>query len=147
MIERETTNVLIAEDDDDDFMIFSSAINELSMAVILYRAENGEILISLLDESIPDILFLDILMPYKDGRLCLREIRSNRKFDKLPIIVYSAIKDIGEIEFCYREGANIYAIKPNSFVELKAILERILSINWKKVLYFPSLSDFVINRQ
>ena len=56
------TNVLIAEDDDDDFYIFSVAIEETSFTVILSRAENGEILLELLEKNLPDILFLDLLM-------------------------------------------------------------------------------------
>lgn len=80
-------NVLIAEDDDDDFYIFSKAIEELSIPIILSRAENGEILIKLLNEKYPDMLFLDILMPCKDGRQCLKEIRSDRRYDDLPIII------------------------------------------------------------
>ncbi len=74
------TNVLIAEDDDEDYLIFSLAIEELSFKVILSRAENGDILFKLLDENNPDIVFLDLLMPCKDGRQCLREIRANRKY-------------------------------------------------------------------
>lgn len=144
--DHRTKHVLIGEDDDDDFYIFSSAISELPYTIILTRAENGEILIRLLDEKNPDILFLDILMPTKDGRQCLREIRRNSKYDLLPIIIYSSISDFREIEFCYREGANLYAIKPESFSDLKAILDSIFSIDWKKkLLYFPPLSEFIVN--
>ena len=88
------TNVLIAEDDDEDYLIFSLAIEELSFKVILSRAENGDLLFKLLDENNPDIVFLDLLMPCKDGRQCLREIRSNRKYDAIPIIVYSSLSDL-----------------------------------------------------
>lgn len=139
------TNVLVAEDDDEDFEIFSSALKVVSLKVVLTRAENGDILIRLLDEKNPDILFLDILLPCKDGKHCLKEIRSNKKYDKLPVIIYSSISDLKEIEFCYREGANLYVIKPGTFSELKGALQKILSIDWKKVLYFPSLTQFVVN--
>lgn len=141
------TTVLIAEDDDDDFEIFSSAIKELSFTVILTRAENGDILIRLLDEKNPDILFLDILLPCKDGHHCLKEIRSNKKYDSLPVIIYSSLADLKEIEFCYREGANLFVIKPGTFSELKDALKKVFSIDWKKVLYFPSLSEFVLNSE
>ena len=61
------------------------------------------------------------------------------------MIIYSSISDLKEIEFCYREGANLYVIKPGTFSELKGALQKILSIDWKKVLYFPSLTQFVVN--
>ena len=144
---NDPTHVLLAEDDNDDYYIFSLAIEQIPFTVLLTRAENGELLMKLLDEKTPDILFLDMLMPCKDGHQCLKEIRSNKKYDSLPIIVYSSLKDLKNIELCYREGSNLYAIKPNSFEELKTVLERILSIDWKKVLYFPKRSDFVLNPQ
>ena len=138
------THVLIAEDDDDDYYVFSLAIAETSFTVLLSRAIDGEVLLKLLEEKIPDILFLDLLMPCKDGRECLREIRANRKYDKIPIIIYTSLSDLVNIEYCFREGSNLYAIKPNTVGELKAILERILTINWKKTLYFPQRSEFVL---
>ena len=141
------THVMMAEDDDEDYLIFSLAIDELSYAVVLTRAENGEILMKLLEEKHPDILFLDLLMPCKDGQQCLKEIRANKKYDAIPIIVYTSLNDLKEIDFCYREGSNLYAIKPSSLSELKAVLERIFSIDWKKLLYFPPRNQFVINPQ
>lgn len=139
------TNVLIAEDDDDDYLIFSVAVAETSFTIVLKRAENGEILMKLLNDNVPDILFLDLLMPCADGKQCLKEIRANKKYDTLPIIVYSSLNDLESVEYCYREGSNLYAIKPNSIGDLKAVLERILSIDWKKTMYFPQKSQFVIN--
>jgi CheY-like chemotaxis protein len=139
------THVMIAEDDDDDFYIFSVAFAELSFTVLLTRAENGEILVELLENKIPDILFLDLMMPRKDGRQCLKEIRANHKFDALPVIMYTSLKDVKDVEFCYREGANLYVIKPSAYSDLKDVLQRILTIDWKKVLYYPPLSQFVIN--
>jgi CheY-like chemotaxis protein len=138
-------HVMIAEDDDDDFYIFSVALEELSITIVLSRAENGNILIRLLNDKIPDILFLDLMMPGKDGRECLKEIRANHRYDALPVIVYTSLKDMKEIEFCYREGANLYVIKSTGYGDLKTILERILVIDWKKIMYYPPLSQFVVN--
>lgn len=144
LVSDHTKNILIAEDDDDDYLIFSIAIEEISYKVLLTRATNGEILLKLLEEQVPDILFLDILMPCMEGRECLKMIRSNRNYDALPIIMYSSLADLKTVEFCYREGSNLFAVKPNSIGELKQILERILAIDWKKTLYFPPRTDFVL---
>ena len=142
-----STNVMIAEDDDDDFFIFSVAISETAFTVILRRAEDGELLMKLLQEQIPDVLFLDLLMPCKDGRQCLLEIRSDRRYDSLPIIVYTALEDLETVEYCYRQGSNLFTIKPNSIEDLKEALNRILSIDWKKTMYFPPKSEFVVGRR
>jgi CheY-like chemotaxis protein len=141
------TRVLMAEDDDEDYLVFSLAVQELSFRVILTRAEDGELLFKLLEQKPPDILFLDLLMPCKDGRQCLKEIRANREYDTLPIVVYSSLHDLRNIEFCYREGSNLYAIKPGTLSELKTVLEKVFAVDWKKMLYFPPLSEFVLNPQ
>lgn len=138
-------NILIAEDDDDDYLIFSIAIKETSFTYVLKRAENGEILLKSLNDELPDILFLDLLMPCTDGKQCLKEIRANKKYDSLPIIVYSSLNDLNSVEYCYREGSNLFVIKPNSISDLKSILERILAIDWKRTMYFPQKSQFVVN--
>jgi DNA-binding NtrC family response regulator len=147
LTEIKPTNVLIAEDDDDDFFIFSVAISEIAFTVILRRAEDGELLMELLQEQIPDILFLDMLMPCKDGKQCLLEIRSDRRYDSLPVICYTSLEDLETVEYAYRQGSNLFTIKPNSIEDLKEALNRILSIDWKKTMYFPPKSEFIIGRR
>jgi CheY-like chemotaxis protein len=147
LTDTKPTNVLIAEDDDDDFFIFSLAISETTFTVLLKRAEDGELLMKLLKQEMPDILFLDLLMPLKDGRQCLLEIRADRRYDRLPIIVYTALQDLETVEYCYRQGSNLLTIKPNSIQDLKEAIQRVLSIDWKKTMYFPPKSEFVIGRE
>ena len=143
-LSEEVTNVLVAEDDDDDYLIFCLAVDETEIATIVTRAENGEVLMSTLKEKIPDILFLDIHMPCKDGKECLLEIRSNKRYDHLPIIIYSSFKDIDTIEYCFRKGSNLYAIKPVEVKSLTKMLKAILLIDWKNTLYYPPKSEFIV---
>jgi response regulator RpfG family c-di-GMP phosphodiesterase len=142
---EEIQNVLLAEDDDEDFEFFADVIQHLSLKVILTRAINGDILMRVLDERTPDILFLDIHMPCKNGRDCLKEIRLQKKFDDLPIIIYSGVNDFDTIEFCYRQGSNLYVVKPTTYKELVDAIEKTFAINWKKMMYYPTLSNFVLN--
>jgi len=139
--------VLLADDDDDDFDLFVEVIRDLSLKVILTRAENGDILMKILHERIPDMLFLDIQMPCKNGKECVKEIRADKKFDELPIIVYSSIRDFETIEFFYRQGTNLFVFKPHSYRELVDVIEKIFAIDWKKTMYYPKLSNFVMNPQ
>lgn len=143
--QENTKNILIAEDDDDDFAVFAEAVQQLPVTVVLTRAENGEILIKLLSQGNPDMLFLDLNMPCKDGQSCLVEIRSNRKYDDLPIIIYSSRRDFEAIEFCFRKGSNLYVYKPHSYKELIEVLEKIFVIDWSKMMYYPTFSQFVVN--
>ncbi|MEJ1237990.1 response regulator [Chryseolinea sp. T2] len=143
-IQDSIKSVLIAEDDDDDYAFIREAILHNRLTIKISRAENGDVLIKILDENSPDLLFLDISMPCRDGRQCLKEIRSNKKFDLLPIIMYTALRHDQDIDYCFREGANLYALKPSSFDELTALIRNILTIDWKRTQYYPPINQFVI---
>lgn len=136
--------MLVAEDDDDDYFLFSVALSETGHKVLPKRAENGEALLEQLKKEVPDIIFLDILMPRLDGHQCLKEIRQTKKYDSIPVIVYTSLKDVDSVEYCYREGSNLYVVKPDSFADLKMVLERVLSVNWKTTMYYPPRTEFVV---
>lgn len=144
-----TRNAVIAEDNDEDYDFFSDAINKISIKVVLTRAEDGETLIKLLDQKDinPDVLFLDLMLPIKDGRECLKLIRRNKKFDFMPIVIYSDPKEYESIEFCYREGANLFIFKPRTTDELVEMLERIFALEWGKLMYYPPIDKFILNPQ
>jgi CheY-like chemotaxis protein len=143
--EKIKKRILLAEDDDDDHLIFSLAMEDTKLAVELTRATTGELLLKKLNDNIPDILFLDLLLPCKDGRQCLKEIRSNSKYDELPIIIYSFSRDFVSVDYCFQEGGNFYIAKPGSVTELSHILKKVLLLDWKKSMYYPSKSKFILN--
>lgn len=136
--------VLIGEDDDDDFLIFSLAVEDIAYKIMLSRAADGNTLMEMLNRELPDMLFLDLRLPGKDGKQCLHLIRADRKFDKLPVIIYTSLDDLQNIQYCYQEGSNMYTVKPNSVNELREILQRIFTLDWKRTLYYPPLDQFVL---
>lgn len=118
--------ILLAEDDEDDVMLFRTVLQEIAPNTELRRAKDGEQLMQMLsDESLPDILFLDVMMPCKDGRQCIKEIRAEAAFDKLPVIVYSYLADPDIANFFYENGANAFMHKPYSFERLSGLLKSI----------------------
>ncbi|MCW3112708.1 MAG: response regulator [Segetibacter sp.] len=136
--------ILLAEDDRDDLHIFNSALEDLQEPFELRNARNGKVLFELLEESVPDFLFLDILMPFKDGLECIREIRQNSKYDKLPIIIISSGKSNENIDASYSNSANFYLFKQYSIQALSNKLKYIFSIDWKNMNYYPTKSKFIL---
>lgn len=119
-------DIVLADDDHEDCLIFSEALKQLLSGAKLTTVKNGDLLIKLLLTHLPDLLFLDIHMPCKDGKQCIKEIRANSAFDKLPIIIYSGMSQPEMISFFFREGANRFMIKPYSMNELIRNLQSIL---------------------
>lgn len=120
--------VLLADDDADDRMLFEDAVHELKLSVDLRTVKDGADLMNyLLGSGIiwPQLLFLDLNMPFKNGFQCLEEIRGLKAFDDMCIIIYSTTARPSDIEVAYAKGANLFIQKPNSFTVLKEILHKI----------------------
>lgn len=134
MNNKNVIHILIADDDEDDLTFFSEAITELKMENKLTMLEDGKNLIDYLNNpetSLPDILFLDLNMPYKNGLECLKEIRANDRFKDMSIAIYSTSSSEKDIEDTFVEGANVYIKKPNDFSKLKKVIKDVLNMNWQ----------------
>ena len=78
-------NVLLADDDRHDRYIFERAMKEIPLKNHLTMVNEGEQLMNYLINNtlkLPDVLFLDLSMPYKNGFECLIEIKENKKINK-----------------------------------------------------------------
>jgi CheY-like chemotaxis protein len=84
--------ILLADDDTDDRFFFEKALNELSLNTHLTTVHGGEQLMEYLLENtknLPDVLFLDLSMPRKNGIECLSEIKENKQLEAVPVIMFS----------------------------------------------------------
>jgi CheY-like chemotaxis protein len=78
------------------------------------------------NNNLPQLLFLDLNMPRKNGLECLKEIRSNRKLAEIAIAIYSTSLAEKDIEETFINGANVYINKPNSFDGIKQALNTVV---------------------
>jgi len=109
-------NILLADDDADERYFFEEAVKELPIATNLKMVNDGILLMDYLNghlECLPDILFLDINMPKKNGSECLIEIKRSLTLKHLPVVMYSTTKNDEEIDVYYHYGANNFVTKGN----------------------------------
>jgi CheY-like chemotaxis protein len=127
-------SILLVEDDADDRMLFTDALNELTSDVQLKTASHCDDGIDSLikpQDDLPDVVVMDINMPGKNGLECLEDIRNNARLKKLPVVILSTDTDEDVIKDAYRRGANFYISKPNSFQGLKREVQKIISTDWR----------------
>lgn len=127
-------NITLADDDEDDRLFFTDAFSELKINTKVNTFNDGIELMDYLNDAnsiLPNVLFLDLNMPRKNGVECLLEIKQNNRFDDIAIAIYSTSSSEEHIEETFVNGANIYIKKPNDFNTLKKILSDVVTINWQ----------------
>ena len=127
------THIILADDDQDDRDFFSDAFKDLKMQNKVSLFNDGLQLMNYLNEQdsvLPDILFLDLNMPFKSGLECLYEIKANERLKNIVIAIYSTSASDKDVEATFIIGANIYIKKPSNFDALKKILKEVVTINW-----------------
>jgi CheY-like chemotaxis protein len=123
-------SIILADDDPDDHDFFRDILNDIDPAIKLNIVKDGAELLLLLPHFIPDLLFLDLDMPVKNGLECLRTIRSNPQLKTLPVVVFSSTTRPANIETAYEMGADLFLIKSHSYGDLLSSVRALLSLDW-----------------
>ena len=131
---KEYSYIILADDDEDDRLFFTDAFSELKIQTKVDTFKDGVELMNYLNDPeaiLPNVLFLDLNMPKKNGIECLHEIKSDDRFKDIAIAIYSTSSSEEDIEETFVCGANIYIKKPSDFNTLKKVLSDVVTINWQ----------------
>ena len=143
-----TYNLLLADDDEDDCAFFKDALDDLPISAILTTVNDGvELMEFLLQKSfknLPDILFLDLNMPRKNGYECLQEMKLINELKNLPVIIFSTSLDNNVVDSLYEKGAIHYIRKPGDFSKLKKVIFEALTVTSQNNFKQPARANFIL---
>ena len=134
---RKGNVIFLADDDPDDFEMFSEVVLKADPTAEILWASDGIKLLEYLNKITPDIIFLDINMPLMNGLECLVEIRKNSNYNHIPVIMVTTSANYRDIDFSFANGANYYFLKPNSFIALEHWITHLYTLDWKEGLKQP----------
>lgn len=95
-----------------------NAVNDGQQAVLFLRRQGNYN-----DAPAPDLLVLDLNLPRKDGREVLKEIKSDPKLAKIPVIVFTTSQASSDVMGSYELGANCYLRKPGNLAEFREAVQ------------------------
>jgi len=110
--------VLVVDDDRVNRLLLQRSLQADGHAVTL--AENGRAALELLDDALPDVILLDILMPELDGFDVLDHVKGDARLRDIPVIMISAVDEVESVVRCIEAGAEDYLPKPFNPTLLRA---------------------------
>jgi signal transduction histidine kinase/DNA-binding response OmpR family regulator len=140
--------VLVVEDDPQ---LNNFLINSLKDYYKTISAHNGEIGLKMIKQMLPDIVVSDIMMPKMDGYELTKNIKNNKEFCHIPVILLTAKSETASQIEGMQSGADLYIAKPFDLNFLLAAIESQLK-NRKRIqeMFFngmmPNLSKLNINQ-
>ncbi len=141
-------NIFLAEDDKEDCDLFKEALDELDIASTVTIFADGEQLVKQLTRKrskLPDVLFLDLNMPRKNGFATLGAIKRNEKLDQIPVIILSSAHEDFSASQVFSDAAHYYIRKPSEFAELKKLISKALTLTLTGNNPLPLKADFILN--
>ncbi|MFL5745622.1 MAG: response regulator [Niastella sp.] len=121
-----TLHVLIIDDDEDELMVITKALERLNIPFKCTLATSGEQGLKQLFSVKPDIIFVDYQMPGMNGLECLRAIRKLEHCNKTLVILHSSVME-KRIQLMGSDlGASACINKPDSVSQLTHFLDSFL---------------------
>ncbi|HPI54772.1 MAG TPA: response regulator [Chitinophagaceae bacterium] len=111
-IKSEANKIVVVDDDPYILMSLEFLMKKNGFNVLVAR--NGTEAKAIIDEFIPDIVLLDIMMPDVNGYEICRYIKSQKKLVDCKVIFLSAKSTEADIQKGYDLGASLYISKPFS---------------------------------
>lgn len=113
--------ILIVDDEPFNIDTLEQELDDLGYTTV--SAANGRLALAQVAAEDPDLILLDIMMPEMDGFQVLSQLKANAAWRDIPVIIISAMTDLGSIVKGIKLGAEDYLAKPFNEVLLRARLE------------------------
>ena len=122
-----TQSILVADDEPSILLSLQFLLQKAGYEVRL--AHNGEEVLQAVEQSTPDLLLLDAMMPQRDGYDVCQTIRADPRWTELPIIMLTAKSRDVERQKGMALGATDYVTKPFSTRDLVATVRKHLTVS------------------
>jgi|SRR5215204_2781412 len=121
--------VLIIDDDEDDFLLFKDAVRSVNTDITVSFIQDCDKDPSRFPWLEPDLIFLDLNMPRCNGFDCLLKLKASELQD-VPVVIFTTTRNQAHIDKAYQCGATLFLSKPFSFTELTDTLKGLFQLDW-----------------
>lgn len=118
--------ILIADDNQPNRELLDAYLADEGHEILM--AADGEETLLKVREDDPDLVLLDIMMPRLSGYEVCQRIKQDEATRKIPVLMVTALKDMGDIEKAVAAGADDFLTKPVHRLELLTRVRSLLRV-------------------
>jgi CheY-like chemotaxis protein len=121
-----TVTVLVVDDNEQNLELLQAYLEDVQCRTI--PARDGITALELIKKSVPDLVLLDVMMPKMSGFEVCRRIKNNPATASLPVIMVTALNELGDIERAIESGTDDFLSKPINKWELVTRVKTMLKL-------------------
>lgn len=129
-IRKNVSKILVVEDNEE---LLALMLQVLSKNYHVFTAKNGKQAMNIILKEKLDLVVSDVMMPIMDGIELTKQLKANKSFWQLPIILLTVKNKEEDKTEAYAVGADAYITKPFKFEELEVRINALLA-NRKKMI-------------
>jgi CheY-like chemotaxis protein len=118
-------DVFIVDDDPDTLFTLNEIVTSCNCNTILVKG--GKECLEMLENTIPDLILLDIMMPEMDGFQTFNRIKQNKNWQNIPVFAVTAKAMVADKEIILKHGFDDYISKPVNSAAMAFKIERLFS--------------------
>jgi CheY-like chemotaxis protein len=122
---KELATVLLVEDTEDNRQMMRRLLEMSGYRVV--EAINGIEAVEVAEEVRPQIILMDLSLPFIDGLAATRRIRNLPGLDNVPIVAVSAHDTADFHSEALNAGCNAYITKPIDYLQLEDLVNRLVA--------------------
>ncbi len=123
---NDSANILLVDDEASNRGLMHAQLKE--DGYVIQEAASGEEALLLIEQKLPDLILLDVMMPGMDGFAVADRLKSDQRTRYIPIIMITALDDQGSRMQALNKGVEEFLTKPVRQSELSARVRNLLSL-------------------
>lgn len=141
-------NILIVDDDEEDRRLLQEVLAQvISQFEVSFSCDGVDCIRQLKNGLDPDLVFIDLNMPLKNGIECLRDFQLENLLPDTPVIIYSTSYLLKDINAASEYGARFYMVKPTTLEALKNMIDRVIHLLGRPLSEQLSRMNFVVREK